>query len=248
VRGLALALTAAVVLAGCVHDEPSREEPDPFTVAVSEDAASVSRAAGVDLELLAVRSARRAFELLPHRGRIRIAIALDPARAIPEIGVGGITHRRTGDVIVSIDGTPPEGLKAALKTWLPATLAHELHHSSRVRMGPGYGMTLAEALVTEGLADHFAAEAFPDTPPKPWDHALSGEQEAELWRKAQAVLEVPYGYDHRAWFFGRGDLPRWAGYTIGYRIAEAYLGDDVSASSAVRTEAATVIERYLGPR
>jgi Predicted Zn-dependent protease (DUF2268) len=245
VRGVALALTAAVVLAGCVHDEPSREVADPFTVAISDDAATASRAAGVDLERLAVRSARRAFELLPHRGRIRIAIALDPARSIPEIGVGGIAHRRTGDVIVSIDGTPPGGLKAALETWVPAALAHELHHSSRIRMGPGYGITLAEALVTEGLADHFVAEAFPDTPPQPWDHALSGEQETELWQEAQSVLEVPGGYNHQAWFFGGGDLPRWAGYTLGYRIAEAYLGDDRSASSAVGTGAATVIESYV---
>jgi hypothetical protein len=247
-RGVALALTAVVVLAGCVRDEASREAPDPFTLAISDDASSAAREAGVDLEGLAARSARRAFELLPHRGRIRIAIVLDADSTIPEIGVGGITHRRTGDVIVSIDGTPPGGLKAALETWVPGALAHELHHSSRIRMGPGYGITLAEALVTEGLADHFAAEVFPDTPPKPWDHALSAQQEAELWRKAQPVLEVPYGYDHRAWFFGRRDLPRWAGYTLGYRIAEAYLGDDRSASSAVRTEAGTVIEGYVGLR
>ena len=151
-------------------------------------------------------------------------------------------------MIVSIDGTPPGGLKAAVETWVPAALAHELHHSSRVRMGPGYGITLAEALVTEGLADHFVAEAFPDTPPQPWDDALSEDQETEVWEMAQAVLEVPYGYDHRAWFFGRGDVPRWAGYTLGYRITRAYLGDDVSASSAVGTKAGTVIERYIGRR
>ena len=218
---------------------------DPFTVAVSEDAASAARAAGVDLERLAVASARRAFELLPHRGKIRIEIALDAARAIPEIGVGGFTNPATGDVFVSIDGAPPGGLKAALETWVPASLAHELHHSSRIRMGPGYGITLGEALVTEGLADHFVAEAFPDTPPLPWDHVLSGQQETELWGKARSVLEVPGGYNHQAWFFGGGDLPRWAGYTLGYLISDAYLGDDFSASSAVGTEADTVIERYV---
>jgi hypothetical protein len=112
-------------------------------------------------------------------------------------------------------------------------------------MGPGYGITLAEALVSEGLADHFVADAFPDTPPQPWDNALAADQETALWRKAQSVLEVPAGYNHRTWFFGGGDLPRWAGYTLGYRIAEAYLGDDFSASSAVGTEAGTVIERYV---
>src|ERR687897_2027772 len=92
VRSLKI-LCAAVVLAGCVHDEPSREVPDPFTVAVSEDAASTARAAGVDLERLVVRSARRAFELLPHRGKVRIGVALDGVWSIPEIGVGGVTHR-----------------------------------------------------------------------------------------------------------------------------------------------------------
>jgi Predicted Zn-dependent protease (DUF2268) len=248
VPGIALVLGVAVVLAGCVRDESAREVPDPFEVAISEDAASASHAAGVDLEGLAVRSALRAFELLPHRGKIRIEVALDAARAIPGIGVGGFADPATGDVSVWIDEAPPGGLKAALETWVPATLAHELHHSSRIRMGPGYGITLAEALVTEGLADHFAAEAFPDTPPQPWDHALSAKQEAELWRKAQPILEVRGGYNHQAWFLGGGDLPRWAGYTLGYRIAEAYLGNDLSASSAVGTEAETVIERYASAR
>jgi hypothetical protein len=248
VWGIALVLGVAVVLAGCVRDESAREVPNPFEVAISEDAASASRAAGVGLQGLTVRSARRAFELLPHRGKVRIEVALDARRAIPGIGVGGFANPATGDVSVWIDEAPPGGLKAALETWIPATVAHELHHSSRIRMGPGYGITLAEALVTEGLADHFAADAFPETPPQPWDHALSAEQETELWRKAQPILEAPGGYNHQAWFLGGGDLPRWAGYTLGYRIAEAYLGDDRSAASAVGTSAATVIERYVSPR
>jgi uncharacterized protein YjaZ len=126
-------------------------------------------------------------------------------------------------------------------------VAHELHHTSRIRTGPGYGKTLGEALVTEGLADHFASEAFPDTPPQPWDNALSKDQEAELWRKAQSILDVPGGYNHQAWFFGGGaaGLPRWTGYTLGYKIVLAYLGDDRSASSAAGVTAGTVIEHYV---
>ena len=30
-------------------------------------------------------------------------------------------------------------------------------------------------------------------------------------------------YNHAAWFFGRGDLPRWAGYCFGWRIVGKYL-------------------------
>ena len=58
-----------------------------------------------------------------------------------------------------------------------------------IRTGPGYGITLAEALVTEGLADHFVAEAFPDTPPQPWDHALSAEQETRALAKGASDLQ-----------------------------------------------------------
>jgi Predicted Zn-dependent protease (DUF2268) len=215
---------------------------------ISNDAASVSRKEGVDLERLVTRSAQKVFELLPRRGRIRIEVAVEASRSIPEIGVGGFTNPASGDVSIWIDGSPPGGLKAALETWVPASLAHELHHSSRVRSGPGYGITLAEALVTEGLADQFVAEAFPDTPPQPWDNAISAKQEIDLWRKAQSSWEIPYGYNHQEWFFGSGDVPRWAGYTLGYRVADAYLGDDRSASSAVKTAAGTVIESYVNSR
>jgi hypothetical protein len=96
VRGIALVLGVAVALAGCVRHESAREVPDPFEVAISEDAASASRAAGVDLEGRSVRSARRSFELLPHRGKIRIEVALDSARAIPGIGVGGFANPANG--------------------------------------------------------------------------------------------------------------------------------------------------------
>jgi hypothetical protein len=107
VRRIALVLGVAVVLAGCVRDESAREVPDPVEVAISEDAGSASRAAGVDLEGLSVRSARRSFELLPHRGKIRIEIALDAARAHPGIGVGGFANPATCDVSVWIDESPP---------------------------------------------------------------------------------------------------------------------------------------------
>ena len=162
--------------------------PDPFTVVVSDDVERVSREGGVALEGLVAESARRVFELLPHRGRISIYVALDASRSIPETGVGGFTDPSTGTVSIWIDDTPPGGLKAALEAWVPATMAHELHHSSRVRTGPGYGSTLAEVLVTEGLADHFVLEAFPDTPPQPWDNALSQAKETDVWRTAQSGL------------------------------------------------------------
>jgi Predicted Zn-dependent protease (DUF2268) len=66
-----------------------------------------------------------------------------------------------------------------------------------------------EALVTEGLADHFAAEVFPRTPLPPWDHALSGAREQALWERAGPDLWGSYTLgDHQRWFFGGSGIPR----------------------------------------
>src|SRR5262249_55170382 len=157
-----LALTATGCGGSGTRGQPrSRLEGAVFTVRVSKEAAAASRRKGVDLRELVARSAAKAFSLLPHRGRVDIDVQLDAAQAIPQIGVGGFSDPATGNVSISIDAHPPEGLRKALETWIPASVAHELDHSSRIRTGPGYGVTLAQAMVSEGLADHFAEQAFP---------------------------------------------------------------------------------------
>jgi Predicted Zn-dependent protease (DUF2268) len=245
VAAFGLLLATIMAVGGCGGPTPKPVAEQPFTVQVSQDARRISQQAGVDLERLVSESAATVFSRLPHRDRISIQVRVDPSRSIPEIGVGGYTDPLGGDVSVWIDDTPPGGLPAALRTWVPATLAHELHHSSRVRTGPGYGRTLGEALVTEGLADQFAAEVFPGTPLPPWDHALSADQEDALWERAQPDLWGSYSLgDHRRWFFGGSGIPRWAGYTLGYRIVEAYLGEARTAAGAVQTKAQTVVEPY----
>jgi Predicted Zn-dependent protease (DUF2268) len=112
--------------------------------------------------------------------------------------------------------------------------------------GPGYGVTLGQALVSEGLADHFASEVFPDTPSRPCDHALTRAQERSLWLVARRVLNIPFGYDHWEWFFGAGTIPRWAGYTLGYEIVGQYLSHRRTAADAVHVDAAKVIAPFHG--
>jgi hypothetical protein len=51
-------------------------------------------------------------------------------------------------------------------------------------------------------------------------------------------------YSHRAWFFGGGDLPGWAGCTVGFRIAGIPRRRPRRFES-YWAEAATVIERYV---
>src|SRR5689334_16906756 len=146
-----------------------------FTVSVAANAQSAARASGVDLRRLVSASADRALVLLPHRGRFKITVDANSPIVIPEIGVGGYTDRG-GNVTVAVD-TSRVDLRHALETWIPATVAHEVHHSSRIRVGPGYGVTPGEAMVSEGLADRFSYEVFPRTPPRPWDHALTKAKE-----------------------------------------------------------------------
>ncbi|WP_288473254.1 DUF2268 domain-containing putative Zn-dependent protease [uncultured Pantoea sp.] len=97
--------------------------------------------------------------------------------------------------------------------------AHELHHAARWS-GPGYGLTLGEALVSEGLAGHFSIELLGGEP-EPWEtlrteiiHSYT-PQFHEWWDRTD--------YNHSDWFFGAGSLPRWLGYTAGFHLISRYL-------------------------
>ena len=241
VRTLAVVFAVAF-LAACAEDASESQDADSVRIRVSPAAERLARDVGVDLEGLVEASASKVLRLLPRTGRVRIVVERDLRRTIPGLGVGGFADPATGDVSVWIGGRPRSSLREALETWIPATLAHELNNASRIRIGPGYGDTLGEALVTEGLADHFAEEAFPDTPPTPWANALSKEQERAVWRRAEQQLWEPYS--HPTWFFGGGDLPQWAGYTLGFGIVAAYLGDGRSAAEAVEIDARTIVRAY----
>lgn len=165
-------------------------------------------------------------------------------RVIPDVGIGGLTDPSSGDVEISMDQRSPVPLERMLQTWLPLALAHELHHSKRILDGPGYGTTLLGALVTEGSAEAFVREMYPDAPAIPWVRALDPAQEADVWRRARKELDSPdVGPRHEAWFYGRSGLPRWAGYKIGYAIARAYLRrhDERSAADLASLPAREVL-------
>ena len=221
----------------------------PYKLVIDKAAADAARKAGFDLERLLTRSADKVFALIPHRDQIKINVRLDPKNTVPEIGVGAIPDPGTGEAYVTIDDHSKIGFRKSLAIWLPASLARVLFLSSRIRTGPGYGVTLGEALVSEGLSDHFVAQAFPRTPPQPWDHrSMTARQEAGLWKRARRDLVVPGGYDHPLWFFGAGGknaLPRWSGFTLAYRIVSPYLASGRKPAKAVTTDAETVYTPYL---
>jgi len=130
-----------------------------------------------------------------------------------------------------------------MKLLILRTLYHEFHHVLRWD-GPGYGETLGEALVSEGLAQHFVHE-MTDCTPEPWERAVSNPEMNALTKNAVPEFEDA-GYDHAAWFFGAGDYPKWAGYSLGYAMVEKYLAANPEASALTCASLpATAFKKFL---
>lgn len=158
---------------------------------------------------------------------IDLVIFDNPDETIPGFGQGGRMY--TPHVITIALDPSFSNFPDIIQNDLPRTIAHELHHAARGQ-SVGYGKTLREALVSEGLASHFEEEVFSGDA-YPWSTAVT-EREAHRFLE-QAKKESGQLYDHGRWFYGRGDLPRWIGYTVGYILVKDYLqkhGDETPAT------------------
>ena len=149
------------------------------------------------------------LDILVQRGR----------RVIPEIGMVGYAHRQSLFSLV-VDPKNPNFSDSMADNTLTRTVIHEVHHCLRMA-GPGYGSTLGEALVSEGLAGQFVRELV-GNPPEPWEEAVEEEDlKQHLPNDDQLGSE---DYHHNSWFFGTGgQRPRWLGYTLGYKLVGAWL-------------------------
>ncbi len=170
-----------------------------------------------------VRAATTAAQsLLPlDGGSVDVVVRDDPRLVIPEVGIGGFAQDGH-TVFVALD-PDHDKFEQALAREMFATLAHELHHLARYRAGVR-GNTLFDALVSEGLADHFSLEATGAQAAPPWAAALTREQTAAMAVRAREEYDNPR-YNHRAWFFGSDELgiPRWSGYSLGFGLVADYL-------------------------
>ncbi|KFE34656.1 hypothetical protein DW2_12415 [Thioclava atlantica] len=153
---------------------------------------------------------------------------------IPEKGHLGYAPER-GLIYVTVDPENPV-LRTNPSQSLERMLAHELHHSSRWD-GPGYGKTLGEALVSEGLAGHFAQEVYGGER-EPWEQVPVSTLRPYLF-KAQADWQSA-DYNHAEWFFGSHEFPAWVGYSLGYEMVGRYLAahGDARAAKLVHADAA----------
>lgn len=227
--GIVAAASASLLLAACSSEPgPVDREIAGHRLEITEGIVLVADEVGVDVERVVEESVEEVASRLGGDGAIELRVGTE--YVIPGFGVGGFTRPDTGTVLVTLDRRKSSDLSRTLREALPSLLAHELHHSKRIREGPGYGRRLVEAMVTEGAGDAFALEVFEDSF-LPWTEALSPSDEAEMWERAQDELTSPE-YDHRSWFFGGDGIPPWTGYTIGFRIVRAYLDAHPETSAA----------------
>ena len=161
---------------------------------------------------------------------VDIVFVDNPKYTIPEIGIGGKTVN-PNYIIISLNPSFSD-FQRTLHVELMSTLAHELHHAARWQ-AVGYGVTLLEAMISEGLADHFAIEITSRKDVQLWDHALDNKQIEVFSKKAKAYYDDK-SYNHSAWFFGskKMKIPRWTGYTLGFEIIKNYLQNNLGETSA----------------
>ncbi|MEZ2576445.1 DUF2268 domain-containing putative Zn-dependent protease [Buttiauxella ferragutiae] len=124
----------------------------------------------------------------------------------------------SGVVYITVDPENPAFCKNDAQS-IERMFAHELHHAARWA-GPGYGFTLGEAIVSEGLAGHFSLELFGGMP-EPWESLNLDEVQPHLLQLHENWNRTDY--DHNAWFYGTSHLPRWLGYTAGFNLVSSYL-------------------------
>jgi hypothetical protein len=172
------------------------------------------------------RHIRETWELVSGQLNVSGVTALvGTDQVIPGWGVGG---RALNPTTIEI-GVDPTLDSASLTAKLPSIVAHELHHVARMR-GPGYGGTLLEAVVSEGLADHYAEELLGEPLP-PWVTALS-DAEYVVWLERARQEFDSTTCNHARWFFGAGSIPNWTGYTLGFRLVSDYMDDNPGSTAA----------------
>lgn len=172
---------------------------------------------------------------------IDIVFCDDASRAIPETGVGGFAHHKHF-VMIYIDPDFPN-LVDNLEVQLKSTLAHELNHTLRWQK-IGYKYTLLESIISEGLADHCDI-ILNNNNPQPWDNALS-ETDFQKYLSLAKNDWHNNNYNHATWFFGAGDIPRWTGYSLGFKIVGDYIkrtGKDIT--ELTRLPAETFVDNGL---
>lgn len=161
---------------------------------------------------------------------VDIVISDNPPGVMEEIGVGAFTFEYSRLILISLDPSRLD-FKDSIDKGLVETITHELYHClqwEKVR----FPKNLLEALVSEGLANHFEME-INESELYPWNRALSDEQ-INIFEKRAKEEYFNENFNFEDWFFGfNKNIPKWTGYTLGYKLIKNYLDKhpDKKASS-----------------
>jgi len=167
------------------------------------------------------RSLKRGFRLARARvprllpvGDVNLIIQELPALAIAETGIGG--YSPAAEILYIYCNPAHPQFRRSLDSELVPMIAHEMLHCVRWR-GPGYGPTLGEALISEGLAMHFES-LFRGHAPF-YGTGVDDAGLAKLLEKARPLFDST-DYGHSDWFVGSNErgIPRYGGYALGFRI------------------------------
>ncbi len=173
---------------------------------------------------------------------VDVIIIDNPEASIEEIGIGGLTLN-LNCIIISVDPKHKNLAKNYSRALLDS-LTHELHHVVRWKT-VGYGETLLEAMISEGLADHFANEIIGTKEPHLWNNALNKKQIKDFLKKATKEFNNKK-YDYYSWFFGSKEkqIPKWTAYSLGYYLVGEYIKKhpEVTASILYKTKAEEFIK------
>jgi uncharacterized protein YjaZ len=178
----------------------------------------------------------RIQKMLP-LGDVDLVLCANETGAIYPGGFGG-TAPSADVVILYFDRNSPQ-FQEQLETRLQATLAHELHHAAR-HAHPGYGRIMVEALVTEGLAQHFELPFLNGKRPV-LSQLKQPERLPELMTLARAEFQHDLATAYVDWFAGNRalNIPTSAGYVIGFELVGQYLektGQDAGAAYNVTAQ------------
>lgn len=151
---------------------------------------------------------------------VDVVICDNPKATIPHLGIGGQTIT-SNLVMVSLDPSSKFFL-SKIEEEILRTLAHELNHCARWEC-VGYGKTFLEAMISEGLADHFDEEISKEEP-QAWSKSLNPKQIDRFLGLAREDFHNK-NYNHTDWFFGSKTrkIPKWTGYSLGYYLVGEYL-------------------------
>jgi uncharacterized protein YjaZ len=159
---------------------------------------------------------------------VEFRVLVFPERTIPRLGMSGAAPN---DKHIYILLNPYHStFDEAINLHIIPTIAHEYHHTLRNRT-VGYGKNLFEAMISEGLADHFSLEVTnQDT--LAWKTTLP-DSVFDFWKKEAEKMWFNTEYDHLAWFIGlNSDIPRGTAYAIGFKMVGDFLKKHPSETAA----------------